>query len=262
MRYAGRPGPRVGRLRTAASAWAALVDLALPRSCGGCGAAGPAWCDRCAVDLAGSVALGGAQPWAPTPCPPGMPVTWAAAPYSGALRDALVAYKDGDRRDLAAVLAPVLAGAVIRAVEQDGRVRAVLEAGNGPVLAVPVPSSAARVRRRGDAPLQGLLDHTVRIADPGGQGLLPAPALRLRRRVADQAGLGHAARAANLEHAMEVRGPWAPVVVGATCLVVDDVLTTGATLVEATRALRRAGARHVVAATAAATRRHGIPGVS
>lgn len=137
-----------------------------------------------------------------------------------------------------------------------------LAAGNGPVLAVPVPSSGTSTRRRGDAPLEGLVTAASHRVDPAGRLLLPAPALRVRRRVADQAGLDHRARAANLEHAMEVRGRWAAVVAGATCLLVDDVLTTGATLVEATRALRRAGAAHVVAVTAAATRRRGIPGGS
>ena len=81
-------------------------------------------------------------------------------------------------------------------------------------------------------------------------------ALVPRRRVADQAGLGARARAVNLEHALAVRPRWATVVAGASCVVVDDVLTTGATLVEATRALRSGGARTVVAATVCATQRH------
>lgn len=257
MRYAVGSGPALPLLRSALDA---LAELALPRACGGCARPGAGWCARCAAEVSDAVHPAGAEAWAPTPCPAGMPPAWAAAPYEGALRAALVAWKDADRRDLGQVLAPVLAGALARGVVADPVTRAVLAAGNGPVLAVPVPSSAASVRRRGDAPLQQLVRRACAVLDPAGSALLPAPALALRRRVADQAGLGHRARAANLEHAMAVRGRWRPVVAGATCLVLDDVLTTGATLLEAARALRAGGAAHVAVVTVAATRRHGVPG--
>src|SRR6476469_7254396 len=169
MRYAVGPGPALPLLR---SALGALAELALPRACGGCARSGAVWCARCAAELAGAVHPAGAGPWAPTPCPPGMPPAWAAAPYDGALRAALVAWKDADRRDLGQVLVPVLAGAVARALGAGPATRAVLAAGNGPVLAVPVPSSAASVRRRGDAPLQQLVRRTCAGLDPAGRALL------------------------------------------------------------------------------------------
>jgi predicted amidophosphoribosyltransferase len=75
------------------------------------------------------------------------------------------------------------------------------------------------------------------------------------RRVADQAHLGRAARAANLAGSMVVDSRWARVVDGAACVLVDDVVTTGATLAEGARALRSAGALHVLAAACAATPR-------
>jgi predicted amidophosphoribosyltransferase len=172
---------------------------------------------------------------------------------------ALVAYKDGDRRDLKAVLAPMLSGAMSAALVLDPLLAAVVAFGPGPVFVVPVPSSPAAVRRRGDAPLELLTRAAAgQCARPAAE-LMVAPALRLRRRVADQAGLNHGQRAANLEHAMQVRRRWQDRVRGATCLLVDDVLTTGATLAEAARALRAGGAVHVAAATVAATRRRGIP---
>jgi predicted amidophosphoribosyltransferase len=71
----------------------------------------------------------------------------------------------------------------------------------------------------------------------------------------DQAGLSAGARAANLDGALVVRPAWAAQVVAAPIVLVDDVVTTGATLAEAARALRVAGAGPVVAAVLVATPR-------
>ncbi|RSN55575.1 phosphoribosyltransferase family protein, partial [Actinomadura sp. WAC 06369] len=84
-----------------------------------------------------------------------------------------------------------------------------------------------------------------------GMAVTAVDALRLRRRVADQAGLTAARRAANLRGAIEVRAP----VAGRRVVLVDDVVTTGASLSEAARALRAAGAEVVGAATVAMTPR-------
>jgi predicted amidophosphoribosyltransferase len=62
--------------------------------------------------------------------------------------------------------------------------------------------------------------------------------------VRDQAGLGREARAENLIGALRAR----PLVRGRDCVIVDDFVTTGATLFEARRALEAAGARVVGAA--------------
>ncbi|MBE3076543.1 MAG: ComF family protein, partial [Actinobacteria bacterium] len=202
---------------------------------------------------------GGARQVRPTPCPQGFPPTWAASPYGAAARAALVAFKDGDRRDLETVLSPMLSEAVATALAEDPRLWAVLALGNGPVFVVPVPSSPAAVRRRGDAPLELLTRAAVAQTACSESELIVTPALRLRRRVADQAGLDHRQRATNLERAMQVQPRWRASIQGVTCLLVDDVLTTGATLVEAARALRAGGADHVAAATVAATRKRGIP---
>lgn len=191
----------------------------------------------------------------PQPCPEGLPPVWTTSPYAGPLRHAIVAWKDSGRRDLTAVLAPLLRTALSGPIAAEPEVTAAVRGGQ-PVLLVPVPSSAASVRRRGDAPVLQLsragTDRRCRQA-----GLRVAPVLKVVRRVADQAGLDHRQRAANQDGAMAVRPRLRPVVQDSVCVLVDDVVTTGATLAEAARALRAAGASHVSAATLAATRRRG-----
>ena len=168
----------------------------------------------------------------------------------------LVAYKDAGRRDLGLELAPLLRRAVDAAMAASPVAREVLHGGRDPVLLVPVPSGRAARRRRGDDPLQAL---ARRVADGyPAHGMTLAPVLRVRRRVQDQSGLAAAERAGNLSGAMGVRPGRAGRLDGACCVVVDDVVT-GATLLEAARALRAAGALEVVAATVCATRRRRSP---
>ena len=159
----------------------------------------------------------------------------------GSLGAVVAAYKDDGRRDCAALLGPLLAHSLDAAVRGCPELVALLERGDGPVLVVPVPSSAASRRRRGDAPLQALAARAV--AGFGPAEAVLADSLQPRRRVADQAGLGARERAVNLEHAMAVRPSWGAGGPGrGLCVVVDDVVTTGATLAEAARVVRAGGA--------------------
>jgi predicted amidophosphoribosyltransferase len=89
----------------------------------------------------------------------------------------------------------------------------------------------------------------------GGPAVFCVQALEHRRRVADQAGLSAADRAANLGGAIQARFD----LLGHRVIVVDDVITTGATLAEAARALRAAGAEVPAAAVVAATERRPSP---
>jgi predicted amidophosphoribosyltransferase len=107
------------------------------------------------------------------------------------------------------------------------------------------------VRRRGHDPLRGLVEAAVRRLRADGVPLTMVDALRQRGRVADQAGLTAGRRAANLRGAIEARAD----VAGRRVVLVDDVVTTGASLTEAARALRAAGADITGAATLAATPR-------
>jgi predicted amidophosphoribosyltransferase len=87
------------------------------------------------------------------------------------------------------------------------------------------------------------------------------PALRHVRTVTDSAGLGAADRVANLSGAFAVGRRWQRSLAGTEVVIADDLLTTGATIAEATRTLRGGGAVVVGAATVAATVRRGAPGL-
>jgi predicted amidophosphoribosyltransferase len=219
----------------------ALLDLVLPQSCAGCGRAGSRWCRSCAGALAEAARapLGRA---APDPVPPGFPDAAAAAAYDGPVRGALLAHKERGRLGLVRPLAAALAAAV-----------RVLDPPAG-VLLVPVPSDPRTVRARGHDHARRLARSTARRLRRCGIPARAAPVLVPARTVADQAGLDARARADNLAGALRCRHR----LDGRVVVVVDDVVTSGATLAEATRALTAAGARVLGAATVAATlrRRH------
>jgi predicted amidophosphoribosyltransferase len=183
-----------------------------------------------------------------------MPDCWASARFEGALRAAVTAYKDEGRRDLRPVLAEALAVAVTSALASDPTARQAVAAGER-VLVVPVATARASRRRRGDDPVGDLAGAAVeRVASSDAVALAVVPLLAHVRVVADQARLGREARRDNLAGALAVASWGRPVLAGSVCVVVDDV-TTGSTLAEAARALRSAGARHVVGAAVAATPR-------
>ncbi|WP_375494090.1 ComF family protein, partial [uncultured Jatrophihabitans sp.] len=125
----------------------------------------------------------------------------------------------------------------------------------GRTVLVPVPSSRRAAAARGG-------DHVVRLARRAAwqTGVPAMPSLALVRTVADSAGLSAGERACNMHAAMNARA--APP--GCAAVVVDDIVTTGATLREACRALVAAGWPVLGAAVVAATpapRRRAVPDV-
>ncbi len=205
-----------------------LLDLVLPRSCAGCGAAGRTLCQGCRALLGGEPFL-----HVPGAAPDGLPAVVAAAVYAGPVRQVLLAHKERGRTPLVRPLSEALAVAVA----DFGR----------DVLLVPVPSARAAVRARGH-------DHARRLARATARrsGVGWAPVLRQARVVADQAGLSAAARGANLAGALECRAD----LTGVAVVVLDDIVTTGSTLAEAARVLTEAGADVLGAAVVAATPLH------
>ncbi len=225
----------------------ALLDLVLPVACGGCAAPGRPLCGACAT------ALGGApQAVVPSPVPPGFPPCWAVAGYAGVVRPMLLAYKERGRADLLRPLGGALAAAVLAGPLAG-------QGCPGRLKLVPVPSRPAAIRQRGS-------DTTLRLAAAAAAALRragvaagAAPALRLSRSTLDSAGLGATARARNLAGAMAGDQRRArrsnPAGMDVGLVVVDDLVTTGATLAEAVRALSAAGHPPLGAAVVAATAR-------
>ncbi|MFZ3470718.1 ComF family protein [Streptomyces sp. 4.24] len=225
-----------------------MAALVLPVDCAGCGAARTVLCGACRSALSGAAA----GPVRPSPCPAGLPAVYAAAVYEEAVRAVLLAHKERGGLPLAGALGGALAAAV-RAGAPAGP-PAGGSGGSGEVVLVPVPSARHRVRARGHDPARRIaLAASARLRRAGVPARV-APVLRLRRAVADQAGLGAPERRENLAGAMEARPDAGRVTAGAARIVlVDDLVTTGATLAEAARALRAAGpvcGAAVVAATA------------
>lgn len=222
-----------------------LVDLVLPRHCAGCGTPAVSLCAACVDAVTGTTFADGPQPVFPAPTPFGIGPTWVAAAYLAPLSGLIRAYKDGARRDLRPVLALLLGQALARAAQ------AVSTRHTGIDVVLSMPSSAAAIRSRGDHPVRDLVRLAARDA-----GLPSAELLRVHGRVRDAAGLDAVARAGNLAGRMRVRaGPWR----GASVILADDILTTGASMVEATRALSAAGIEVVGQAAIAATPRRFRP---
>lgn len=202
-------------------AWAVLM----PTECAGCRAVDRALCSACRHGLSPQVHEAKRE---------GASV-WCGLDYSGVVRHVIGSYKDGGRTDAAGALATPLRLAVAAAL---GAAPPASAAG---VHLVVVPSSTAAWRTRGFHPVELILKRA---------GLASTTALRTVAPVADQVGLGREERAANRRGSLRaIRA-----LDGFTCIVVDDILTTGATVLEARRAVMDAGG-HVVGMAVLAERR-------
>lgn len=189
-----------------------------------------------------------------------MPVM-AAGHYRSEVSRLLLAYKDHGHTDVGRTLQAALAGALHAGVE------AFLPgAPAARVMLVPVPTKSVSIRRRGYDPLGLLLKGLQRRGElPGGclvgQAVVQRPAAGIRdvaaryasRSAAGQKGSGRGQLRANVRDTLSVRKGNRDTLGGAVCLVVDDVLTTGATIAEVTRVLRSAGAHVAGAVVIAAT---------
>jgi len=199
-----------------------IAAFVLSACCAGCDAPGTLLCEACRGELL-------ARP-VRTSTPEGMPVT-AALAFEGVASRCIRRVKEDGATSLARPLGAALAVA-----------SAGVRAEHPQALLVPVPTSRAAFRRRGYRVPELLMRRA---------GLFAERLLTQTRRTDDQRELDLEGRRRNVMHSMRARhARGAPEV-----LIVDDVVTTGATLDEAARALNAAGFRACGAVTLAATAR-------
>ena len=219
-----------GSIRTALLS--ALLDaaaLVAPVDCAGCGAPDRALCAACAAELAPDPRT------ALLDVAPGWSIPLAAGiAYEGVARAAVLALKEDRRTELARPLrAPLLAALELAYAQPAAR----------GALLVPVPGSPAALRRRGFQPVE-LLARRAGLATSRALALLPEP---------DAGAQKHRSLAERARDRAE------PAVVrevgGRSVVLLDDVVTSGATLRAAARALARAGAVVAGCAAIAATPR-------
>ncbi|HUP98894.1 MAG TPA: phosphoribosyltransferase family protein [Aeromicrobium sp.] len=191
-----------------------LADVAVGAQCAACEATAMGLCARClqAIRPAPQVVR-------QRPCR-----VAAAGEYDGVLRSAIIAWKERGRFTVERPLAHLLAASII-ALDADP-----------PWRLVPVPSRPDRRRARGADVVEDLARRSSHLLWRTGVDTRVVACLTAVRAVRDQAGLSAPARAENVRGSLRARR-----VPAGTLVVVDDVVTTGATLAEAVRALRGAG---------------------
>lgn len=210
------------------------VDLFIPRTCAGCGCETVTLCTNC---------LRGLDTETVSMVPRfGTLTVYGAGPYEGVLRNVLVNFKEHDRRDVTSVLGLLLARAVVAALSA-------VEVSGRPILLVPIPARRASQLKRGGNHVEVLARTAAGQLSRDGVRVGVAPVLAVRSRT-DQVGSGTRARRSNVHNTHSVAHPrtvamWPG---RATVVLVDDIVTTGATVAESTRALKALGVQvHAVA---------------
>jgi predicted amidophosphoribosyltransferase len=199
-----------------------MLDLVLPLECGGCGSPSTTWCGACATALK----VHTDEPHLVTPrIDPGVPV-FALGRYAGSRRQAIVAFKEHGRRDLVAPLAHALALGIHQLLSW-GII-------GTPFTLVPAPTRALAARRRGGDPVTRIAERATR----NHPDITVTQALRTRAMVRDSVGLTSSDRERNLVGRIKLRKP-----VSGDILLVDDIVTTGATAREAVKMLQLTGAK-------------------
>jgi ComF family protein len=230
----------VAIIRGLARAASTALDVAFPAACSGCGREGEPLCASCRPALDARLGLPGGTPIGlPADLPPPLLQLEWCAPFAGPVRAALHDLKYAGERRLASPLGEAVA-------------RRWRRVGEGATVVVPVPVHAERERRRGYD--QAALIGAVAAAE---LGLAYVRALERARATIAQFELGREDRAANVAGAFRLRGPEREAVgavSGRWILLVDDVVTTGATLAACGFALEAAGALAVSAIAVARER--------
>lgn len=168
--------------------------------------------------------------------PPAFDATLALADYAPPVDGLIVALKFGHRLEVAHAIGALLGRRIARCTPADA-------------LLTAVPLAFERQRDRG---FNQALEIARTAARVSGRALLPHALLRVRHRP-PQEGLTLDERRRNVRGAFAAARRAEPQIAGRALVVVDDVMTSGSTLDEVARTLKRAGAATVTNAVAART---------
>lgn len=207
--------------------WAEALELVLPHTCPGCGAA-ESWCARCDATLRPPRSVRLPSATLDRVRGPLLPVR-SMARWHGPVRDAVIAGKERGRRDL-----PVLLG---RRLADGLQVLSRWDPPPGPLWLVPAPGRPGAARRRGGDPVTVMARSAAAELAARGRPVGVGRVLVTARSARDSVGLDAAGRWANLQGRIRFR-PGAGPPPGAAVVLVDDVVTSGTTLVLAADVLR------------------------
>lgn len=153
---------------------------------------------------------------------------YCAGEYSGWLREVLISYKNGNQS-----VGPTLAKILINTMTESPI--------DFPLQLIPIPSSLSKIHKRGYDSMTNLC---IEMSKLNLELQVVQGALYLKQEVRDQVGLCARERQENLADAFA-----ATTRLSGRALIVDDVVTTGATIANAAKALRIAGAQTIYALT-------------
>lgn len=200
------------------------LDLLVPESCPGCGRPG-SLCRECKMELA-------RLPQRVSPRAGGRAPVWACGNYSGAVRELILAAKERDSGMARQLVGEVL-GAAIRHFIAAGEI---MPPQITPIVLIPAPTRlSSRLRRGGDPMSAACAQIAATLPRTSVEKLV-----RTSQRAVDSAGLSAAGRRENLSGRIV---PTLPVgsqkhqdlrlrCAQATVVLVDDIVTTGATIAE------------------------------
>lgn len=214
--------------------WRALQDLVFSSRCLVCG--------EPATDFGLDICTPCRSAWqVPAVAVASRPDIFAVHPYDRVAQRIILAVKEHGRHALEPVLAQSIAIACLP----------LLVRSRAPVLLVPAPSRASARRRRGADVVWSVAQRSATLLAEAGWEVIPRRLLTHARKVDDQSGLGAYERERNIAGSMRLRSAsisptslttrWDRPIMEGEIIVVDDLVTTGATMREAIRVLGEVG---------------------